>query len=188
MTTATLTSIGASVQHLVSIKAKIDKLGDARAAAEEQITHRVGAAYRAGEISLQELADIAAVYQESSGPGGRDRWDTAVGVSLVKLRAIRRFRPNGPHGSWFGDHPLSHDAPRPIQGQNVVYVLYDEAAKPCYVGSTKNFSGRMSGHRKDGKKWSHWTAFPCDSREAAFVLETRLLREEMPYLNRRRSA
>jgi hypothetical protein len=54
---------------------------------------------------------------------------------------------------------------------------------PCYVGSTEQFSVRLGQHTE--KPWESWLAYPCDSREAAYVLEVKLLTEHKPYLNRK---
>lgn len=107
--------------------------------------------------------------------------------------------PTGPHGSWTNYDPHWHDSlpdwidcvpsdenPMPPRGQAVLYVLYDAFSTPCYVGSTGNFPARLRWHLNDGKPVTVWSAFPCASRAAAYALEDRLLKQHMPYLNKKR--
>jgi predicted GIY-YIG superfamily endonuclease len=66
-----------------------------------------------------------------------------------------------------------------------VYVLFDAAGEPCYIGSTQNFRERARVHRT-GIAYERWVAYPCTDREAAYELETRLLKEHKPYRNKKR--
>lgn len=174
-----------TLQHIASLRAKIATLTESRIQAEEQFAHRSAVQFRAGTLTYDELADVAELFEAASGAGKSLRWETATGVPLQKLRHHRANRPNGPSGSWTGEYPVQPGAPRPMVGKNVVYVLFDDTTRPCYVGSTGNFSDRMRAHRREGKRWTHWTAYECPTRTAAFELENQLLHEHMPYLNRR---
>lgn len=98
----------------------------------------------------------------------------------------QRAPPNGPEGTYVGVAPLPGDDVAPLEGTPVVYVLFDEDNEPCYVGSTQNLRARLNAHLTNGKQFVRWQAYPCASREDAYVLEERLLVERMPRLNRRR--
>jgi hypothetical protein len=123
--------------------------------------------------------------------------DTAMDLWVADLKHV----PIGPHGSWTNYDPHWHDSlpnwvsytpseenPLPRRGQSVVYVFYDTANTPCYVGSTGDFPKRLKWHLKDRKPVVVWIAFPCSSRDAAYALEDCLLKQHMPYLNKRRGA
>ncbi|MBL1120211.1 GIY-YIG nuclease family protein [Streptomyces sp. 110] len=69
----------------------------------------------------------------------------------------------------------------------VVYALFDARNDPCYLGSTDQFRTRIGKHVKDGKVFTSWQAYPCPDREAAYVLEDRLLKERLPSLNKKAS-
>jgi predicted GIY-YIG superfamily endonuclease len=92
-----------------------------------------------------------------------------------------------PDGTWRGSSPLAEGDHMPARGRCVVYVLYDAAGQPCYVGSTQHLLVRLQSHRHNGKAFTSWTASACADREAAYQLEERLLSEYQPYLNRKRS-
>lgn len=183
-----LESVADTIGHLALIRSKQAKLEAAAAVAEDQVIHRLGVAWRAGHLSILELVTTYEQLRPVAGVGFTGRWQTAMGISWQRLQSMRDNAPNGPHGSWYGTHPLTHRAPRPIRGTCVVYVLYDADLEPCYVGSTEHFTARIAAHRHDGKEFNWWTAFPCHDRDAAYTLESRLLAEHMPYLNRRRTA
>jgi hypothetical protein len=189
--------------HIGLIQAKIDKLIKAQVDAEEQVLHRAGRDYAAGRLTIESLQALYKRYRDlvwrEASPGRREYysrapfswlWNQNVPVRSDQLphfvkRAdtARRHEPNGPHGSWEGEYPIGY-APRPPDGQSVVYVLFDHANVPCYVGSTKNFKYRIKTHARD-KKFARWAAYPCEDRESAFELEERLLAEHKPYLNKR---
>jgi hypothetical protein len=100
------------------------------------------------------------------------------------METTRRHVPNSPDGTWHGTWPL-HGGSFPSYGMCVVYVLYDHANAPCYVGSTQNLKVRLKWHAGDGKAFRQWTAFRCADRAAAYALEDRLLAEHKPYLNKK---
>ncbi len=114
-------------------------------------------------------------------------WDEIVGTPWKRVAQFAKRLPNGPEGSWTGEYPIAAGAPSPLSGAAVVYVLFDEANAPCYVGSTHTFRARLRRHEKDGKRFVRWQAHPCDDRDHAYRLEDRLLRQHMPYLNRKAS-
>lgn len=123
--------------------------------------------------------------------------DTALDLWAADLKYV----PTGPHGSWTNYDPHWHDAipdwvsytpsdenPMPRRGQSVVYIFYDATNTPCYVGSTGDFSARLKRHLRDKKPIRVWVAYPCASREEAYALEDRLLKECKPYLNKKAGA
>lgn len=181
------TSLDGTLQHIRLIQEKETRLAEARRGALEQALHRIGSDYRTGRITQHQLCIAVAEINNLQMPGRMKAWDQIVGISWKRLTQLARQLPNGPAGSWVGEYPIPLDAPRPIYGVPVVYVLFDEANVPCYVGSTDKFSPRMTAHEKSGKRFVRWQAHPCDDREHAYQVEDRLLKRHKPYLNRKAS-
>lgn len=178
------TDTAATLAHMVLLKRKQARLREVHLDAEIQVLTAISAAYAGGDMSVWDLADLHTDFAAAAAPGYRKRWNAAIPVSAELLTRRSKNRPNGPHGSWQGTFPIT-DPPAPSAGMDVVYVLYDHANVPCYVGSTDNFRVRLARHGRD-KRFATWTAFPCPDREAAYQLEERLLAEHMPYLNKKR--
>lgn len=178
--------------HLELIRRKLDKLCAAQLDAERQVLHRIGRDYAAGLLSEDDLHELHQRYRASvvhlKRPGFTKLWDEAIALqssTMSNFWLIQRHRPNE-EGAWSGESPLGQRAPRPPDGQAVVYVLFDHENVPCYVGSTEKFKQRIDTHTRDASKpFVRWAAYPCPDREAAYVLEDRLLRAHKPYLNRR---
>ncbi len=175
----------ATLQHIGLLKRKQERLLAAQHEAEGQFLHAVAAAYAAGELDMAVLADAYQEYRAVAATGFRNRWNDAISVSAATIREWPSAAPNGPAGSWEGTYPID-GGPAPRHGVCVAYVLFDDANEPCYVGSTSNFRNRLGNHRRDGKVFVRWAAFPSVSREAAYELEDQLLAEHLPYLNKRR--
>ena len=189
--------------HIDLIIKKRQKLLNAQVEAERQVLHRIGRDYVAGRLTLTQLHELYRRYRDLvypedkhgrrayvSRPAFSELWNEAVPVYSHKIaQAVKsewlykRYEPNG-DGTWWGDNPLTTEAPRPRDGQCVVYVLFDDVNVPCYVGSTEAFKSRLKAHTRE-KAFSRWVAFPCADREAAYVLEVKLLGEHKPYLNKR---
>ncbi len=93
--------------------------------------------------------------------------------------------PNGPEGTWTGSWPCSKAEPYPLRGVAVVYVLFDANNQPAVSAARNQFRTRMGKHVKDGKVFTHSQAYPCPSRDHAYELEDRLLKERLPDLNKR---
>jgi len=180
-------SITSTLQHIRLIQEKETRLATARREALEQTLHRIGSDYRTGGITHAQLITAFMRIRSLEMPGRMSAWDEIVGISHRRLIQMAKQLPNGPEGSWIGEYPIPLDAPRPIYGVPVVYVLFDDANEPCYVGSTDKLSPRLTAHAKDGKRFVRWQAHPCDDREHAYRLEDRLLKRHKPYLNRRAS-
>ncbi|MDX3239762.1 GIY-YIG nuclease family protein [Streptomyces sp. ME03-5709C] len=178
-------SMSATIQHIRLIQAKEARLADVRRETLGQLLHRIGSDYRTGNLTDEQLC---AAFEEVSShkiPGLLCAWGKAIGVPWQRISHMRKNLPNGPEGSWVGEYPIPHDAPRPLSGVAVVYVLFDEVNEPCYVGSTDKFSARVAAHVKDGKRFVRWHAHPCRDREHAYELENRLLKRHMPRLNKK---
>lgn len=180
-------SIASTLQHIRLIQEKEARLADARRSALEQTLHRIATDYRTGHITHHQLCTAFTEIRDLQMSGRMSAWDDIVGISHRRLIQLAKQMPNGPEGSWVGEYPIPLDAPRPIYGVPVVYVLFDDANEPCYVGSTDKFSPRMTAHEKSGKRFVRWQAHPCDDREHAYRLEDRLLKRHKPYLNRKAS-
>jgi predicted GIY-YIG superfamily endonuclease len=180
-------SVETTLQHIRMIQEKEARLAEARRNAFTQTLHRIGSDYRRGRLTLHQLCAAVLAIQELNMPGHMKAWNEIVGVSWQRLKQMAKQLPNGPQGSWVGEYPIPLDAPRPIYGVPVVYVLFDEANEPVYVGSTDKFSPRMTAHEKSGKRFVRWQAHPCEDREHAYRLEDRLLKQHKPRLNRKAS-
>lgn len=185
--------LDATYQHISLLYRKQQMLRASQIAAEEQFLHRAGSLYATGSMTEVELALTYRAYAEYAVTGFMKRWDAAIPVPagrmqyiLSDLKTKQRHMPNGPEGTWRGTWPLIGSDRLPVCGTCVVYVLYDEANEPCYVGSTQDLSARLKDHGKKGKPFVCWSASPCKDREAAYLLEEKLLHEYMPYLNKRR--
>lgn len=185
--------LSATYDHITLLRGKQERLRAAQIAAEEQFLHRAGQLYADSQLSEADLAFVYRAYAGSALPGLMKRWEANIPVPagrmqyiLRHLETLDRHAPNMPDGTWQGTWPLAADDRVPAYGTCVVYVLYDAANEPCYVGSTQDLSARLKVHHKDRKPLARWTAFACADREAAYQLEERLLAEFQPYLNKRR--
>lgn len=172
----------ATLQHIALLGRKRAAIAAAQDQAEEQYLHRIAAGYADGSVSLDGLSGLLREFRAVAGPGWKHRWNAAIGIDPQWL--AHHWPANGPGGSWEGPWPLA-GGPRPRNGASVAYVLFDAANVPCYVGSTHDFGTRLHRHETDGKEFTFWRAHPCADRDAAYALESRLLAEHKPYLNKR---
>lgn len=181
----------ATLQHMEMLRRKRDALQAAQREAEEQHLHRIGCAYEAGQIGMDELAVAYVEFKAVADSGYSRRWNAVMAVSsatlMAYLKRLAYHAPCGPHGTWEGPFPFG-DETTPAAGSSVVYILFDSFNAPCYVGSTEHFRHRLHQHANAGKDFSWWRAYPCETRAAAYALEDRLLREHKPYLNKRAAA
>lgn len=182
----------ASFQHIQLVSDKRERLITAQLDAENQVLHRIATDYRAGRITKDDLCEIWLEFREIAMSGYSKRWKAAMPEASVghlhaylKRRETDHLYAPDDDGNWRGEYPIPVNHPYPRTGTNVVYVLYDADNVPCYVGSTKKFHTRLTHHARDGKVFVRWLAYPCKSRADAYALESRLLRERKPYLNKR---
>ena len=178
-------SAAATLQHIEKLHAQVLKLEALRIEAEEQLLHRIGNDYRAGRLSAEELIEVYERYKATRISGRTTRWNEAVPVPWLRMPKLSLWQPNGPAGTWVGTWPMSDGASVPAPYQPVVYVLFDEASEPIYVGSTGDLRIRLKAHAKQHKPFVRWQAYAAADREAAYQLETKLLREHKPSLNKR---
>ncbi|MFD9517949.1 GIY-YIG nuclease family protein [Streptomyces sp. NPDC059979] len=136
-------------------------------------------------MTITELLEFFSAYKALKSPGLSRRWNSQVDLPYQTCHLLKP--PNGPQDTWIGEWPLPEDAPTPLRGVAVVYVLFDAVNVPCYVGSTDQFRTRMNKHTKDNKAFARWQAHPCPTREDAYTMEDRLLKERLPHLNRKAS-
>lgn len=190
----------ATASHLVIVQRQLDKLAKVKDESWAQLIAGTKRLYLSGKLGMPELCAIASTMKDQYGHGFTKIWDPGMPmqVSYAKLviwargveseRKNAEFnRPNGPGPlSWNGHFPLSKDQPMPQRGHAVVYVLFDEANVPSYVGSTENWWARMADHQKFKSGLKNWVAHLCRDREHAFTEEDRLLKEHMPRMNVRR--
>lgn len=177
--------VESTLHHLGLLDARRRRLVEAQIEAEGQLFHRIGAMYQNGQITDAELLEIFNRCRAVRIDGTTSRWDAHVGIAWRRLLHGARYLPNGPEGTWVGVAPLPPDDNAPRAGIPVVYVLFGEDNEPCYVGSTADLRTRLKAHLKGEKEFVRWQAYRRDSREAAYVLEERLLAERMPRLNRK---
>lgn len=193
----------ATLDHIVATSRKIDSLRDRQYDAEQQFLYRLSTLYALKLFTIEDLWRISERYAPAYFlPEWEERWAETDLPALDTLMDLwtesLKYTPNGPGGSWTNYDPRwdenlpdwisctpADDNPMPPRGQSVVYVLYDGTGTPCYVGSTGDFSARLKWHLKDRKPVVVWKAFPCEDREAAYLLEDRLLKEHLPYLNKK---
>jgi GIY-YIG catalytic domain len=178
--------LAATLHHIGILDARRKRLIQAQTEAEEQLFHRIGVMRARGDLTLAELQEIHAACRELQTVGMSLRWNAHIDISWSAVRHCARFLPNGPEGTWVGVVPLETDDHVPRFGTAVVYVLFGDDNEPCYVGSTADLRTRVNQHFSDGKQFARWQAYPCETREAAYLLEERLLAERLPRLNRRR--
>lgn len=175
----------ATLAHCGLLRRKIDTLTTALTESMVQMYTTADREYRAGQLTLD---DLAAFYEECRklGPGFSGVWSQNMSISAGAIRNYAQQAPPVASGNtrfWSGPYPYDPKRRRPINGISVVYVLYDATNEPIYVGSTAHFADRMRSHRNNGKPFTWWLAFPCESREAAYLLEGGLLAARKPPLN-----
>ncbi|MEU7978321.1 GIY-YIG nuclease family protein [Micromonospora sp. NPDC049081] len=180
----------ATVQHLNLVHRKIQQLEAARVQAEEQLFHSISSEHRAGNLSNDDLIDLYLALRDQLPLPFIKRWNAALPISAQAAwtRAPWRGRhePNGPsEHSWIGSRPMGRESRVPRFGVAVVYVLYDEAGEPIYVGSTDQFRVRIGRHERGELPWVAYMALECADREAAYQTEDELLKTRMPPGNKR---
>jgi hypothetical protein len=182
----------ASLDRIRLLREKQAALAAAQIEAENQLLHRAGQMLDAGELDVDGLLSLSAALSPVALAGWTKRWDAAISLEAGLLPNLRkhlnyqrRNAPNQPDGTWRGTWPLN-GSPVPVSGVPVVYVLHEADGQPCYTGSSDHLMGRLQAHARDGKPFTWWTASRCADREAAYQLEDQVLRESMPYLNKRR--
>lgn len=191
--TGLLDGIQASQEHITKLSEKIDELFWRQLEAEGQVFHRLKCLYQDGSASIVDMLDAYQMWaSQVCAEGWHERWADAGLPSEDELHSLfvagLKHQRNEPYG-WSGDWKKATAAsPMPPRGQSVVYILYDASNDPCYVGSTGDFAKRLADHRRGGKAFIRWAAYPCTDRAAAYLLEDRLLKENMPYLNKKRGA
>lgn len=189
--------LAATAQHIELVTQKIKRLTQANEEAWAQILTRTAVMYNRGELTITDLWDLLRSMGETYDGSYTRVWNAYMPVKYGDVRgeimrrqyaeeSARRHAPNGPHGTWFGELPLI-EPPYPLRGVSVVYVLFDAANKPIYVGSSFNFRARMNDHVKSKPEARRWVAYPCADREEAYRLEERLLAEHKLPLNRKAS-
>lgn len=176
----------ATLNHCDLIRRKVDRLQETLAASMVQLFVSANREYHAGNVTLD---DLGVLYNRARalGPGFSAVWDRNMSIKAAAIRHHMRYRPSAANAGggvyWSGPYPYETTTPRPVRGVAVVYVLYDATNEPIYLGSSACFGDRMRAHRKSGKAFVWWMAYPCGSREAAYLLEGGLLAARKPPLN-----
>ena len=185
-----------TLDEMVRYTSRMNTLRARLSDAEGQLLQRWGGAYRSGALSQDEVVDAAmAVTAGGHLPGWVARWNEAFGFDVraviyqrnYEARNAARHEQNAGYG-WTGNYGDSGTSfPRPPKGQSVVYVLFDAAAEPIYLGSTHDLAGRIKAHRREGKPVVYWRAAPYATREEAYAAEDEMLRAVKPEMNRKAS-
>jgi len=181
----------ATLQHIRLIADRRRHLEQVQRESEEQFVHAVAREFRAGRLTFE---DLEAVYLEARAvvlagfatkrwqaelpPPGRLQWLAARAAKEVQQRQDDLL------DSWHGRFPVEKEERMPPPGTCVVYVLYDHAGAPCYVGSTGWFYYRTLKHAYHKKSATRWQAYRCRDRQHAYEVEERFLQRHKPYLNK----
>lgn len=178
--------------HIDVVQSRLDRLEEVKRESWEQLLTTVARLHRQGRLSTAQLLAFSREMHDSYGPGYSRVWDRNIAIPVKKLRhvvareeraALDRARPH-----WSGAWPLSEHDPAPSFGVPGVYVLFDRDGVPAYIGSTETFRPRMTVHKRNHPgAFDRWVFYVCEDREAAYELEVRLLREKLPYLNKKAS-
>jgi hypothetical protein len=173
-----------TLHHMGLIRAKIDRLEEALGNSAEQLCVSIARDWSSGRLSAPQLYDLYQEYRALQAPRWYPSWQDAGLPDVTQLRR-RAVHACPESGYWEGPFPFDGSV-RPVEP--VVYLLYDADQVVCYVGSTKSFASRLRRHRRDGKAFTYWQAYPAGDRAQAYEMESRFLAAHMPYLNKRRSA
>lgn len=177
--------------RLALIGQQVNLLERQRVRAEEQLFAAIGHDFRMGRITKEDLVDIYRSVRPYLSNGFSARWEERIPVPFRWVQGAAKLanmgRMNGPNGtSWTGVWPPERNAPAPLNNTPVVYVLYDAAGEPIYLGSSKNLRSRLKAHSRE-RDFAAWIAVPCASREAAYLKEDYYLRTCPPAQNKKQS-
>jgi len=194
-----LSDVAATAQHISLLNRKINQLQAARVDSWDQLLTRLGQMYTEGRLDDEDLYTLLYVVADGYGDGFTCTWNRSMPVQAkhvigrersraARVAAEERNAPNGPHGTWAGDLPLPCDeAPVPLKGIAVVYVLYDANSEPVYHGSSDNLRSRLRRHEKEKPEAVRWVASRCEDREHAYQVEVANLVQHLPRLNKKAS-
>ncbi|MFJ1528214.1 GIY-YIG nuclease family protein [Streptomyces mirabilis] len=176
-------AMASSFRRVTALRQEQERLAAEMREAVAQVIARIGTAHRAGELTDAEVCTAFLRLRDEQQPGVTELWDGLVDLPWRRVVALAKQLPNTSDGDWVGHYPFPADCAAPPPETPVVYVLYGADTMPVYIGSTDRFRARMADHRRDGKEFVHWWAIPCSSREQAYRVEDRMLRQFMPPLN-----
>ncbi len=184
--------LAATASHIDLVQAKLDKLATVKADSWEQILIAAARLYRSDGLTTAHLLQLHRDMKLSYGGGFTKVWNRVMPIQSNQLPHVaardRRIAEEQRRQSWYGTFPLDGSYTVPSKGVSCVYILFDRADVPAYIGSTEQFRTRMGSHRRERPgAFLRWICYTCESREAAYQLEEKLLRENLPYLNRKAS-
>lgn len=171
---------GATAQHMALVSNRIATLQNAMEDSTAQFCVETAREWRRGALTYTDLKNRYAHVKQCMQKNYSPLWLDA-GLPSPNVLRTRAAAELPACGYWFGPHPLGSNGLYP-KG-NLVYVLFDEFGAACYVGSTKQLSIRLGTHKKDGKKFVRWQAWPAEDRNLAYEMENRFLQSYKPYLN-----
>lgn len=179
------TAHSSTEQNIALLASKRDRLNLRLSEAFEQYAAEVARSWKRRDLDWHGLKRAYKVGRRESIPNAPVIWKAAGLPSINKITHMLLHQPDTDVGFWHGSYPWGPRDLIPNRGENVVYVLFTEDLEPCYVGSTRWFAERARDHRRDGKTWSYWIAYPCRDREEAYQMEERFLQQYLPGLNKR---
>lgn len=181
----------------VVLPEQIFSLQRQHAAVWHEMLAAVRARYNAGELRHDDLLSMIDEMRHTYGEGYAQLWSRHMpeGVRAHQIRSEaarrRKFlinRPNGPAPDvWVGTVPECWDEPMPLQGEAVVYMLFDADGEPVYAGSSATFRTRLKTHLREKAGIVSWAAVLCADREDAYQREDELLKLRLPKYNRKAS-
>lgn len=181
-------SLHATAQHVAMVQSKIDTLLRAKDDGWDQLLTATSRLYAAGELSIFDLVELLDEMREQYGTGFTRVWDRTMPVRAKEVKweanRVRKALAMAGTSAWHGPLPLDSSAVPP-DGVAVVYVLFDAANVPVYVGSTASFKQRMSAHRREKPEAVRWSAYRCRDRQHAYEMEDRALKEHRPRMNQK---
>lgn len=180
----------ATAGHIDLVQSKLDRLLVAKQDSWAQLLTAAARMYATGRLTTAHLVQLHREMKLSYGPGFSRTWDRNMPVRSNKLPHVaareRRIAEEQSRRSWYGTFPLDGSYTVPSKGVSCVYILFDKEDVPAYIGSTEQFRTRMGNHRRDRPGiFVRWICYTCENREAAYLLEEKLLGENLPYLNQK---
>lgn len=177
--------LDAAVGHVRAAQEARAAATEALVAAEHAFLTDLAEQHREGAVSWAQLdaAYQLVAFNGDAAPGATTRWAELVGTPRAGMqRRVREEAATRNGGEWSGHWPRQRGESCPPNEQPVAYLLYDSANVPVYVGSTVNLAPRLGQHTTD-KVFTQWVAYRCATRDEAYDLEDRFLRQFKPRYN-----
>lgn len=189
----------ALARQAAGVQRNLDQILAERERAWWNLLAAVREAAQAKALTEEQLLDMLLAMRDSYGTGHSKVWDrhmpptlssrhvrTIVASQRHYAEKVERNQPNGPtEGNWVGTLPECWQGPMPLDGDPVIYMLFDADGEPVYLGSTGGFRTRLAAHVREKPGIHSWSAQLCESREQAYDIEDQLLKLRMHKYNRK---